>query len=153
MLAVLRKPLFSDHTFSRRDHMSLSRGTHKVECVRVTFVPTDDEQGFRNIPSTFSPSSRTYGWKRMHEMECLIVPKKISSNQIVVEMFVEGRKGKVSAAQVHKAVERFVHEKVGSEWQGLKLARISRAVSAVPPERRFVRGTIEEILGAKLERN
>jgi len=116
-------------------------------------VPTDDEQGFRNIPSTFSPSSRTYGWKRMHEMEYLIVPKKISSNQIVVEMFVEPRKGgKATAAQLQKAVEKFVHEKVGSDWQGLKLARISKATSAVPPERRFVRGTIEEILGARLDR-
>ena len=132
--------------------MSLSRGTHKAECVRVTFVPTDDEQGFRNIPSTFSPTSRTYGWKRMHEMECLIVPKKISSNQIVVDMFVEAKKGRVTAAQAHKAVEKFVHEKVGSEWQGLKLARISRATIAVPPERRFVRGTIEEILGTNLDR-
>ena len=132
--------------------MSLSRGTHKVECVRVTFVPTDDDQGFRNIPSTFSPSSRTYGWKRLHEMEYLIVPKKISSNQVVVEMFVEAKKGKVTAAQAQKAVERFVNEKVGSEWQGLKLARISRVSSAVPPERRFVRGTIEEILGANLDR-
>ena len=131
--------------------MSLSRGTHKVECVRITFVPTDDEQGFRNIPSTFSPASRTYGWKRMHELDYLIVPKKISSNQIVVEMFIDAKKGKVTAAQAHKAVEKFVHERVGSEWQGLKLARISRATSAVPPERRFVRGTIEEILGANLD--
>jgi len=132
--------------------MSLSRGTHKAECVRVTFVPTDDDQGFRNIPSTFSPTSRTYGWKRLHEMEYLIVPKKISSNQVVVEMFVETKKGKVTAAQAQKAVERFVNEKVGSEWQGLKVARISRVSSAVPPERRFVRGTIEEILGANLDR-
>ncbi len=132
--------------------MSLSRGTHKVECVRVTFVPTDDDQGFRNIPTTFSASSRTYGWKRIHEMEYLIVPKKISSSQIVVEMFVDAKKGKVTAAQAQKAVERFVNEKVGSEWQGLKLARIGRVSSAVPPERRFVRGTIEEILGANLDR-
>ena len=88
----------------------------------------------------------------MHEMDYLIVPKKISSNQIVVEMFIDAKKGKVTAAQAHKAVEKFVHERVGSEWQGLKLARISRATSAVPPERRFVRGTIEEILGANLDR-
>ncbi len=132
--------------------MPLSRNAQKVECVRVTFVPTDDEQGFRNIPSTFSPSSRTYGWKRMHELEYLIVPKKISSNQIVVEMFVDSRKGKATAAQVQKAVEKFVHEKVGSEWHGLKLARISKSTTAVPPERRFVRGTIEEILGSRLDR-
>jgi hypothetical protein len=132
--------------------MSLSRGSHKAECVRVTFVPTDDEQGFRNIPSTFSPSSRTYSWKRLQELEYLIVPKKISSNQIVVEMFVEAKKGRVTAAQAEKAVEKFVNERVGSEWQGLKLARISRATSALPPERRFVRGTIEEILGADLDR-
>jgi hypothetical protein len=131
--------------------MSLSRGAHKVECVRVTFVPTDDEQGFRNIPSTFSPSSRTYSWKRIAEMEYLIVPKKISSNQIVVEMFVDAKKGKVTAAQAQKAVEKFVNEKVGSEWHGLKLARISRPTSVAPPERRFVRGTIEEILGADLD--
>ena len=55
-------------------------------------------------------------------------------------------------AQVQKAVEKFVHEKVGSEWHGLKLARISKATTAVPPERRFVRGTIEEILGSRLDR-
>jgi len=131
--------------------MPLSRNSQKVECVRVTFVPTDDEQGFRNIPSTFSPSSRTYGWKRMHELEYLIVPKKISSDQIVVEMYVDSRKGKTTTAQVQKAVEKFVHEKVESEWHGLKLARISKATTAVPPERRFVRGTIEEILGSRLD--
>jgi hypothetical protein len=132
--------------------MSLPRNTHKVECIRVTFVPTDDEEGFRNIPSTFSPSSRTYGWKRMQEMEYLIVPKKISSNQIVVEMFVEPKKGKTTTGQIQKIVEKFVQSKIGSEWQGLKLARISKSANAVPPERRFVRGTIEEILGARLDR-
>jgi len=133
--------------------MALSRGPHKVERVRVTFVPTDDEEGFRHIPSTFSPSSRTYGWKKMDQMDYLIVPKKISSDQVVVEMFVETRKGKTTPAQVQKAVEQFVSERVESQWHGLKVARIGKATSAVPPERRFVRGTIEEILGSQLDRD
>ena len=131
--------------------MAVSRGPHKVERVRVTFVPTDDEQGFRHIPSTFSPSSRTYGWKKEEQMEYLIVPKKISSDQVVVEMFIEPKKGKTSPAQIQKVVQEFVTAHVESEWHGLKVSRIGRATSAVPPDRRFVRGTIEEILGSELK--
>lgn len=133
--------------------MAPSRGPHKVDRVQVTFVPTDDEEGFRNIPSTFRPASRTYGWKKMSQMEYLIVPKKISSSQVVVEMFVEPKKGKATSAQVEKAVEEFVAARVESEWQGLKVARIGKVTSAVPPDRRFVRGTIEEIMGARLDRD
>jgi hypothetical protein len=132
--------------------MVLSRGPQKVERVKVTFVPTADEEGLRNIPSTFSPQSRTYGWRRLHKIEYLIVPKKISSDQVVVEMFIEPRQGKASSAEVHKAVQELVQSKIQSEWQGLKLAGISRVTAGVPPERRFVRGTIEEILGARLDK-
>ncbi|MDH4069796.1 MAG: hypothetical protein OEV30_05175 [Ignavibacteria bacterium] len=133
--------------------MAASREPHKVDRVRVTFVPTDDEQGFRNIPSTFSLSSRTYGWKKTSQMEYLIVPKKVSSDQVVVEMFVETKKGKTTSAQVEKAVEEFVSAHVESDWHGLKVARIGKVTSALPPDRRFVRGTIEEIMGSRLDRD
>jgi len=133
--------------------MALSRSPHKAERIRITLVPTADEQSFSNVPSTFSPSSRTYGWRRLHQMEYLIVPKKITRSQIVVEMFIESKKGKPSSSELQKVVQDFVKSKIQSEWQGLKLAGISRATSAVPPDRRFVRGTIEEILGARLEKS
>jgi hypothetical protein len=38
-----------------------------------------------------------------------------------------------------------------TEWRGLKLGGISRATAAQPPDKTFVRGTIEEILGANLD--
>jgi hypothetical protein len=132
--------------------MALARHSHKVDRVRITFVPTGDKQGFTNIPSTFSPSSRTYGWRKDHHTEYLIVPQKISSNEIVVEMFIASRKFKTAPSELHKVVQEIVQSKISSEWQGLKLAGISRAASAVPPDKRYVRGTIEEILGARLER-
>lgn len=133
--------------------MAFSRSPHKAERVRITLVPTSDERSFSNIPSTFSPSSRTYGWRRLHQMEYLIVPMKISCDQIVVEMFIEAKKGKPKASEIQRVVQDFVKTKIHSEWQGLRLAGISKPTSATPPERRFVRGTIEEILGAKLERH
>jgi hypothetical protein len=86
-------------------------------------------------------------------MEYLIVPMKISCDQIVVEMFIEAKKGKPKASEIQRVVQDFVKTKIHSEWQGLRLAGISKPTSATPPERRFVRGTIEEILGAKLERH
>jgi hypothetical protein len=133
--------------------MVLSRGPHKVERVKVTFTPTAGDEGFRNIPSTFSPESRTYAWKRLQKMEYLIVPRKISNNQVVVEMFFETRQGKVSASEIQKTIQELVQSKIQSDWQGLKLAGISRVTTGAPPDQRFVRGTIEEILGARLEKS
>ena len=131
--------------------MVLSRNSHKVERVRVTFVPTTDETSYRNVPSTFSLTSRTYSWRRMHHVEYLIVPRKISNNEIVVEMFIEAKKGKANTSALQKVVHDIVQSKIQTEWHGLKLAAISKTTSAIPPEQRFVRGTIEEILGARLD--
>jgi len=128
-----------------------SRGSHKVERVQIKFVPTTDEQSFRNVPSTFSPSSRTYSWRKMQQMDYLIVPKKISNHEIVVEMFIDAKKG-MSTGSLQKVVENLIKSKVQSEWHGLRLASISKPSSAAPPGQRFVRGTIEEILGTRLER-
>jgi len=80
------------------------------------------------------------------------MPKKISSNEIVVEVFIEKKKGKLNSSDLQKTVQSLMDPKIHSEWQGLRLSGISRATSAVPPDKRFVRGTMEEILGAKLDR-
>jgi hypothetical protein len=151
---VLRNVQFVDisNLCRRINPMVNGRAPHKVERVRITFIPTTDEASYRNIPSTFSPSSRTYNWKKTTQMEYLIVPKKISSDEIVVEMFVETKKGRGGPAQLQKVIQNLVNSKIHSEWHGLKLGGISRATNAVPPAHRVVRGTIEEILGSRLER-
>jgi hypothetical protein len=85
-------------------------------------------------------------------MDYMIVPKKISSNEIKVDIFVDPQSGKkLQALDIQKAVTNFVKSKIHSEWAGLKLGNISRATAASPPDQTFHRGTIEEILGAKLE--
>jgi len=85
-------------------------------------------------------------------LDYLIVPKKVSSNEIQVELFFEGtRKGRQSSRDVQKTLQDFVRGKIESEWAGLRLASIGRPGVAVPPQKTFVRGTIEEMLGANLE--
>jgi hypothetical protein len=137
----------------RRIHtMAHSRGQHKYERLTITLVPTSDDRGFRHIPSTFSATNRTYGWRHYEQMDYMIVPKKIASNEIKVDIFVDPqKKGKSQPADVQKAVQSFVKEKIHTEWNGLRLGAISRASAAVPPDQAFHRGTIEEILGTKLE--
>ncbi len=128
------------------------RGAQKFERVTITLVPTADDRSFKHIPSTFSKTNRMYGWRHFEHMDYMIVPKKISSNEIKVDIFVDpAPRKKVQSVDVQKAVTEFVKAKIHSEWAGLKLGSISRATVASPPDQIFHRGTIEEILGAKLE--
>ena len=132
--------------------MVASRGVHKFDRVTITLVPTADERSFRHVPTTFSPTERTYAWRHFEKIDYMIVPKRVSSKEITIEMFVDPLiKGKPSVAQVQKMIQGFVNTKIQTEWMGLKLARITRESAATPPEQMFRRGTIEEILGAQLE--
>jgi hypothetical protein len=132
--------------------MVLSRGAHKVERVTITLVPTADERSFHNVPSTFSPTNRSYEWRHSADINYMLVPKKISSSEILVDLFVNpSKKGKAVLRDLPKLVLSFVQKKIESEWRGLKLGGISRPTAAVPPQKAFVRGTIEEMLGANLD--
>ncbi len=133
--------------------MVSSRGVHKFDRVTIRLVPTADERSFRHVPTTFSPTERTYGWRHFEKLDYMIVPKRISSKEITIEMFVDPQvKGKPNAAQMEKMIQGFVNTKIQTEWMGLELAGISRESAAAPPEQMFRRGTIEEILGAELEK-
>jgi hypothetical protein len=132
--------------------MVLARGAQKVERFTITLVPTADERSFRNVPSTFSTSNRSYEWRHSADLSYMIVPKKISSSEILVDLFVNPvKKGKIVHGDVPKLIHSFVQKKIDSEWRGLKLGGISRPTSALPPQKAFLRGTIEEMLGARLE--
>jgi hypothetical protein len=86
-------------------------------------------------------------------MDYLIVPKKISNSEIQVELFFEAtRKGRQNTRDVQRTLQEFVRGKIESEWAGLRLASIGRPGVAVPPQKTFVRGTIEEMLGAILDK-
>jgi hypothetical protein len=133
--------------------MVLSRGAQKVERVTITLVPTADERSFHNVPTTFSPTNRSYEWRHSSEISYMLVPKKISSSEILVDLFINpAKKGKLLARDLPKIVQSFVQKKIESEWRGLKLGGISRPTAAIPPQKAFVRGTIEEMLGADLGR-
>jgi hypothetical protein len=132
--------------------MTGARGTHKVDHVTITLVPKGDERTVFRVPSTFDHLGRTYSWRRSQNLEYMIVPTKISSSEVKIEMFLNPqRRGKLVAKEVMKAVQDLVEEKIQSEWSGLRLGGISRPSLAIPPRRSFVRGTIEEILGASFE--
>jgi hypothetical protein len=131
--------------------MALSRGPQKFDRLTITLVPTSDEHSFRNVPSTFNTTKRTYTWRQLAELNYMIVPRKISSREIKVDFFLDAQKGKkAGASAVQKLVQDFVKEKIQSDWTGLKLGGITRASAASAPEERVARGTIEEILGADL---
>ena len=132
--------------------MASARGTHKVDHVTITLVPKGDERTVFRVPSTFDHLGRMYGWRRSQNMEYMIVPTRISSSEVKVELFLNPQKrGRLVAKQTMKLVQEFVEQKIQSEWSGLRLGGISRPSLAVPPRRSFVRGTIEEILGTSLE--
>jgi hypothetical protein len=132
--------------------MVMLRGTHKYERVTITLVPTADERSFRHVPSTFSSTDRTYAWHHEENLDYMIVPKRVSSKEIKIEMFVNPLvKGRTSAVQVQRMIQNFVNAKIQTQWLGLKLASISKASVATPPREMFRRGTIEEILGAQLQ--
>jgi hypothetical protein len=84
-------------------------------------------------------------------MEYLIVPRRITNKEVKIDLFVGvSLKGKVSDAQLHRMIQGFVSEKIRTDWTGLKLVGIGRVSSAAPPDETYRRGTIEEILGARL---
>ena len=129
-----------------------ARGSHKVERVTLTLVPSTEERTFPNVPSTFSPAERLYQWRHASHMNYMIVPKRISSREIQVELFVDSpRKGKSVTRNVQKVIQDFVKEKIGTEWRGLRLGAISRPTASARPKSAIVRGTIEEILGSTLD--
>lgn len=83
----------------------------------------------------------------------MIIPKKISNKEIKIDLYVDIQtKAKSNAPQLQRMIQDFVDAKIQTDWAGLKLAGIGRASAATPPEQMFRRGTIEEILGAQLER-
>ena len=132
--------------------MALSRGPQKFDRLTITLVPTSDERSYKNVPSTFNTTNRTYVWRQLAELNYMLVPRKISSHEIKVDIFLDAQKRKKShSVNVHKVVQDFIKEKIHTEWRGLKLGGISRAAAATPPDERLTRGTIEEILGANLE--
>jgi hypothetical protein len=132
--------------------MASGRGAHKVEHVTVTLVPKGDERAVFQVPSTFDRLERTYGWRRTQKLEYMIVPTKISSTEVRVELFLNPQKrGRIEPKEMLKLAQGFVEEKIQSEWKGLRLGSISRPTLAIPPRKSFVRGTIEEILGNSLE--
>lgn len=133
--------------------MSLSREPHKFERVTLTLVPRADDRTLLHIPTTFNKVERTYSWRTAGSLNYMLVPTRISSHEIKVDLFVDPlRKGKVQAKNLLKAVQELVQQKIQTEWRGLKLENISRPTVAAPPSSTIVRGTIEEILGASFER-
>jgi hypothetical protein len=132
--------------------MAGTRGAHKVERVTITLVPGGDERSVIQVPSTFDRLERTYGWRRTENLEYMIVPTRISNTEVKLDFFFSAqRKGKQQLRSALKVVEDFVREKIGSEWKGLSFGSIGRPTFATPPTKSFVRGTIEEMLGANLD--
>ncbi|MGA9116013.1 MAG: hypothetical protein WB626_04495 [Bacteroidota bacterium] len=132
--------------------MAHARGPQKVERLTITLLPTSDERSFRNVPSTFNTSNRTYAWRQMSRLNYMLVPRKISGTEIKVDIYVNlAKKPGAQPVRIAKLVQDFVEERIQSEWRGLRLAGIARAGAAQPPLQAFRRGTIEEMLGATLE--
>ena len=124
----------------------------KFERVTVTFVPTQSERGYRHVPTTFSTQDRTYQWRHAGHMGYMIVPLKIANDEIKVDIFIDRPAAeRLRGAEGLKSIEDFVKGKIQSEWEGLKLAGISRVTSAEPPHKKIIRGTIEEIIGTILD--
>jgi hypothetical protein len=86
-------------------------------------------------------------------MSYMIVPKRITSARIEVDVFVDSaKKGKVQGRDVQKVVQDLVNLKIDSEWKGLRFGGIGKAGTAVPPHKSLVRGSIEDILGVAFDR-
>jgi hypothetical protein len=133
--------------------MAFAREPHRTERVTITLVPRADERSLLNIPSTFNQIERTYSWRTTGTLNYMLVPTKISSGEIKVDLFLDPlKKGKLQARNLQKTVQEFVNDKIQTEWRGLKLESISRPTMAAPPSDAIVRGTIEEILGMNFER-
>lgn len=133
--------------------MALSRSQQKFDRLTITLVPSSDENGYQNVPSTFNTTNRTYAWRQLAELNYMLVPRKITSSEIKVDIFLNAIKGgKSNVEGLQKKVHAFIKEKIQSDWRGLKLESIAKASAATPPAETFNRGTIEEMLGADLER-
>jgi hypothetical protein len=82
----------------------------------------------------------------------MIVPRKISSVRLEVDVFVNaGKKGKLHGKDVQKVVHDLFENRVAGDWKGLRLDTVGRPTAAVPPEKSLVRGSIEDILGVPME--
>ena len=128
-----------------------SRGPAKAERVTITFMPTGDERNLPHVPTTFSSSIRSYQWRRLEQLQYMIVPRKISNIEFQVDLFLSPlKKGKLGAKDVERIVQALMTEYSQTEWKGLRLTGISRPTVAKPPQKTIVRGTIEEILGSTL---
>ena len=133
--------------------MISNRGAQKFNRVTVTLVPTADDRSFRNVPSTYSALHRTYEWRKADSVDYLIVPRKISSAKIEVDVFLNGgKKVKLQAKALQRTVQDLVTEKIGSEWTGLRLGNIGRPTPAIVPQETVVRGSIEDILGISFDK-
>lgn len=137
--------------------MLSTRGGQKFGRVTVTLVPSSEDRSFRSVPSTFNATDRSYRWRRAQAMNYMVVPKRITSERIEVDVFVDSlKKGRTPSKEVQKEVQKvvqdFVKTMIESEWKGLKFGGIGRAGSAVPPQKGLVRGSIEDILGVGFDR-
>ena len=129
------------------------RGGQKFGRVTVTLVPSSDERAYRSVPSTFNATDRSYRWRRAQSMSYMIVPKRVTSARIEVDVFVDSaKKGKAPAKDVQKVVQDLVKSMIETEWKGLRFGGIGRAGTAVPPQKSLVRGSIEDILGVALDK-
>lgn len=129
------------------------RGGQKFGRVTVTLVPSSDERAYRSVPSTFNATDRSYRWRRAQSLSYMIVPKRVTSARIEVDVFVDStKKGKTPAKDVQKVVQDLVKSMIETEWKGLRFGGIGRAGTAVPPQKSLVRGSIEDILGVALDR-
>ena len=133
--------------------MPFGREPQRKERVTITLVPRTDERSMLKIPSTFNQIERTYSWRTSGTLNYMLVPTKISSAEIKVDLFLDPlKRGKIQARNLQKTVQDFVNDKIQTEWRGLRLESISRPTMAAPPSDTVVRGTIEEILGTNLDR-
>ncbi len=127
------------------------RGPAKAERVTITFMPVGDERNLPNVPTTFSSSIRSYQWRRLEQLQYMIVPRKITNTEFQVDLFLSPqKKGKLGSKDVERIVQTLMSEKSQTEWKGLRLTAISRPTVAKPPQKAIVRGTIEEILGSAI---
>jgi hypothetical protein len=132
--------------------MVATRSLQKVERVTLTLHPEPQERLPMRVPTTFDANARTYGWKHSSRMNYMIVPRKISSSEIKVDLFITApRGGRMASRDVQKLVQSFVQAKIASEWRGLVLGEISRPTAGVPPTKSIVRGTIEDMLGVSFK--
>ncbi len=132
--------------------MVLSRSPQKVERLTVTLIPEHDEMVPFHVPSTFNVNERSYGWRRSSRMDYMIVPTRVSSSEIKIDVFVTPARGeRIQAKHLVKVVQDFIQAKLSSEWRGLRLAEVGRPPTVAPPRKLFVRGTIEEMLGTTLD--